>query len=84
MNTKSLFLDWSKTEHNFGDILNPILVSHLTDFNIINTNSRYTFYPHLLAIGSILDRATSLSSVWGSGYISKDSVLFQNQKRYMP
>ena len=81
MNTKSLFLDWSKTEHNFGDILNPILVSHLTDFNIINTNSRYTYYPHLLAIGSILDRATSLSSVWGSGYISKDSCFISKPKK---
>ena len=81
MNTKSLFLDWSKTEHNFGDILNPFLVSHLTDFNIINTNSRYTYYPHLLAIGSILDRATSLSSVWGSGYISKDSCFISKPKK---
>ena len=33
-----------------------------------------------MAIGSILDRATSLSSVWGSGYISKDSCFISKPK----
>ena len=36
---------------------------------------------HLLAIGSILDRATSNSIIWGSGFISKQSVLLEKPKK---
>lgn len=76
-----LQLDWVKSLNNFGDILNPIIVSNLSKKKIINVRSKYCRSEHLLAIGSILDRATNKSVVWGSGFISKDSTFIDQPKK---
>lgn len=71
--TNNIFLDWSKSHMNFGDILNPYIIGKLTNRPIINVSARYCLDHHLLAIGSILGRATSKSIIWGSGFISSDA-----------
>ena len=76
-----LELDWSKHYKNFGDILNPILVGFLSSKKILNVKSLYTNSEHLLAIGSILDRATRNSVIWGSGYISSNSKFVSVPKK---
>ena len=73
-NSNSIFLDWSKTLNNFGDILNPYLISYISKKKIINVSAKYCYYNHLQAIGSILSRSSSNTMVWGSGFISKDST----------
>jgi pyruvyltransferase len=74
-------LDWYKGGRNFGDVLNPVLIEALTGKSILNVSARYYKSEHLLAIGSILDRATSNSIIWGSGFISKQSVLLEKPKK---
>lgn len=74
-------LDWYGGDMNFGDILNPILLKALTGKRILNVSARYYKSEHLLAIGSILDRATSNSIVWGSGFISEQSVYLEKPKK---
>ncbi len=81
LNPGSIQVDWYKGFNNFGDILNPIVISHLTQRKILNVRSRYCNSTHLLAIGSILDRATSTSEVWGSGYISATSHFISKPKK---
>jgi len=73
-------LDWVKSLNNFGDILNPILIQNLTSKHIININATYCKSTHLLAIGSILQRANSKSIIWGSGFISEDSMFESEPK----
>jgi pyruvyltransferase len=74
-------LDWYGGDQNFGDILNPVLLRALTGKSILNVSARYYQKEHLLAIGSILDRATSNSIVWGSGFISEQSVFLEKPKK---
>jgi pyruvyltransferase len=72
---------WSKSCMNFGDELNPILIEALTGKTILNIYAKYYQKEHLLAIGSVLDRATSNSIIWGSGFISEQSVLLEKPKK---
>lgn len=76
----SLMIDWSPGLNNFGDILNPFLVNFMTGKHIINVSTKYCKYDHLLAIGSILDRAVGNSVVWGSGFISDKSKWIEEPK----
>ena len=76
-----IHVDWCKYDNNFGDILNPIIVQNFSSKFIINVNSRYCYAEHLLAIGSILGRATKNSIVWGSGFISSDSTLISSPRK---
>lgn len=61
---------------NFGDLLSKYIVSKLSNKKIIYTNPtnrwvRKLGIKHYLAIGSILNKATKKSIIWGSGIISK-------------
>jgi pyruvyltransferase len=78
---KSIKVDWYGGDNNFGDILNPLLIQYLTKKKVINVRSEYCDKAHMLAIGSILDRATSSSIVWGSGYISESSIYIEKPKK---
>ena len=70
---KYMYLDWVTFHNNFGDIMNPVIISFFSSSKIINVKSTYCNSIHLLAIGSILDRANSKSIIWGSGFISETS-----------
>jgi len=74
-------LDWYRGDRNFGDVLNPLLIGALTGKSILNVSARYYKNEHLLAIGSILDRASSNSIIWGSGFISEQSVVLEKPKK---
>jgi len=77
----SIQLDWSPTLNNFGDILNPVLINDISKRNIINVSAKYCLSEHLMAIGSILDRATKMTTVWGSGFISEESKYISVPKK---
>jgi pyruvyltransferase len=68
---------------NFGDILNPYIIRHLSSKKIINVRSDYCVSEHLLAIGSVLDRATKNSIIWGSGFISEKSRFVEAPKKVL-
>ena len=74
-------LDWYAEGKNFGDVLNPILIGALTGKKILNINSKYCNNEHLMAIGSILDRSTDKTVVWGAGFISDESRLLGGPKK---
>ncbi|MBF45878.1 MAG: exosortase [Flavobacteriales bacterium] len=83
LHSNYIFLDWSESLNNFGDILNPLLVAYLTKKKIINVSAKYCYYDHLQVIGSILSRSNSKSIVWGSGFISQDSIFISMPKRVL-
>ena len=83
INFNSISVDWHPGRNNFGDILNPLLISHLTNKKILNIRSYYYYKEHLLAIGSIIDRATKKSVIWGSGYISEKSKFISKPKKIL-
>lgn len=82
LNTSNyLQLDWSPVHNNFGDILNPILINYISKRKVVNVSARYCRTEHIMAIGSILDRATQETIVWGSGFISVNSKCIEKPKR---
>jgi pyruvyltransferase len=74
-------LDWYAGNNNFGDILNPFIVGQFSTKKILNVRSRYVTSDHLLAIGSIIDRATSHSIIWGSGLQTDTSIFISRPKK---
>ncbi len=76
----SLRIDWYGATNNFGDVLNPLLVRHLTGKKILQIRSNDYQKEHFFIIGSILDRATQYTNVWGTGFISKDSKCNEKPK----
>lgn len=69
----SLKIDAYSGYRNFGDILNYTLLKQLTGKRILEVRSQYYGREHYLVIGSVLQRANKHSTVWGSGFISKES-----------
>ena len=63
-------LSWDKND-NFGDKLNPLLVSILAGKRV--SRVPYGYGRSYFAIGSILHRADHRSMIWGSGFIQPDS-----------
>ena len=61
---------WFTAIRNWGDLVGPYLVKHVTGAEPIPAYSSKR--PHLLAVGSILSRSSEASLVWGAGFISKD------------
>ena len=68
-----LAVDYAVKRNNFGDILNKYLIESITNKKILRVSSFYYDKKHLLAIGSILNRATSKSIIWGAGFIEENS-----------
>lgn len=63
---------WWAFDNNFGDEINPFLISKITGVNCFLDETRQG--EHLLAIGSVLGFANNKSVVWGSGFINERSV----------
>ncbi len=73
---ENVYVSFDAHKDNFGDILTPLVVAHLTSKKVVRISSVKTINsPHFLVIGSVLQKATCNSSVWGSGFISEDSQL---------
>ncbi len=81
-NRNTFKVSWDIKYDNFGDIITPYILKELTDKKIERIN-KSSFYPyeHYLIIGSILDRATKHTIIWGSGLISEDSKPLEHPKR---
>ncbi|QQL45623.1 polysaccharide pyruvyl transferase family protein [Sulfuriroseicoccus oceanibius] len=65
-------LVWFDVE-NWGDALNPWLVERLSGSSI--SQVKIPCRMHYLAIGSVMDRVTQYSEVWGSGFIEEGQTL---------
>lgn len=76
-------MDYAVKKNNFGDILNPIVVEYLTGKKTKRVATAYTNKTHLLGIGSILNRATKNSIVWGSGFIKDKSFVTGPPKKIL-
>lgn len=66
-------VDWYAGSNNFGDVLNPLLLHKLTGKKIVPVKALYYAKNHFFVIGSILNRASRYTIVWGTGFISEDS-----------
>jgi len=76
LNKDYIFVHWDKKKKNFGDIITPFLISKITNKKIIRVaRPKYLTEKHYFVIGSILDRATNFSIIWGSGFIDKNNYL---------
>lgn len=71
-------IDWYSNTQNFGDILNPTLITALTGKTPIQVTSKTYKKTHHFVIGSILSRATKHTTVWGTGFISATSKCQEN------
>jgi pyruvyltransferase len=75
-------LSWDTWRYNFGDILNPVITKAFSSKPIKRISSRqFGQYEHYFVIGSILQRCTENTIVWGSGFISDDVSCRQAPKR---
>jgi hypothetical protein len=77
---KSLKINWHKSS-NFGDQLNPYLVSKMWGLGSFNINESEN-EPHLMMIGSILNEANSNSLVVGSGLV-EESRTFKGSPKFI-
>ena len=78
--TNTIYLWWCDNEgvFNFGDELNPYLVSKITGKKIVRKKSlwqRFQFRRIYIAIGSVMNKANKNTIVWGSGIIKKNEML---------
>ena len=76
-----LLVYWYKSNRNFGDELNKILLKSISGKKVIFVNPKNFKSKHLLSIGSILGSANEGSIIWGSGLISKNVKLSQKPKK---
>jgi pyruvyltransferase len=77
----SYMVHWDSILNNFGDIITPFILEHLTKKKIIRISyPRFCFGAHYFVVGSILDRATKDTIVWGSGFISNNDKCCEKPK----
>lgn len=76
-----LLVYWYKSNRNFGDELNKIILEKISGKKILFVNPKNFKFQHFLAIGSILSHANENSLIWGSGLISKNITLSQKPKK---
>lgn len=70
-----LYLSYDRHRDNVGDILSPIVASFISGKKVKRLSKRKSrLQEHYFMIGSIMQRCTQHSIIWGSGFISKDSV----------
>jgi len=86
-NTKSdnkIFLSYDDHQKNFGDILSPIIANHFGSKDVKRISKlKSRWVTHYYMIGSILQRCNGNSIIWGSGFISADSVCKEVPKRIL-
>jgi len=82
-NKNYINIDYFSGRNNLGDVLNKYLIEQLTDKKVYEVRSKYYKKPHYFAIGSVLQDVTSKSIVWGSGFISEESVCLEKPNKVL-
>ena len=62
--------------NNFGDALNPILMKFLGVKSVANIPTEFYKKEHLQVIGSIIQVCNEGTTVWGSGFISRNTEFY--------
>lgn len=72
LNEDEVFLSYDNHRKNMGDILSPLIARHYGSKKVRRISKRNCKkYEHYFMIGSILQRCTDHSIIWGSGLISE-------------
>jgi pyruvyltransferase len=69
----AIHLYWASKTPNFGDIVSPLIVGHLSGRPILPAKG--SAYKKLLAVGSIARLSRRGDVIWGSGFIAPDDRL---------
>ncbi len=84
VNEDEVFLSFDNHRQNMGDILSPIIASHFGSKKIRRiSKSNCKKYEHYFMIGSILQRSTEKSLIWGSGLISVNAKCEKKPKKVL-
>lgn len=78
-----IIVKYHNKPHNWGDAIGPVIVEKIAKQKIKKVNISYKNSKKedvYLTVGSILQRADQYSIIWGSGFISKGSVLKETPK----
>jgi pyruvyltransferase len=79
-----VFLSYDKHRNNLGDILSPIIARHLGSKEVRRISKRNCRkFEHYFMIGSILQRCTSQTIIWGSGLISENARCSEIPKKVL-
>lgn len=70
---KSIPVNYYARHNNWGDQVNPYLISKMANKPVRKTQLKNT--KHMTGIGSVITTANENSIIWGSGFISKDIQL---------
>ncbi len=70
---KSIPVNYYARHNNWGDQVNPYLISRMANKPVRKTQLKNT--KHMAGIGSVITTANENSIIWGSGFISKDIKL---------
>ena len=80
----TLFLSYDAHRNNLGDILSPIIATHFGSKKVVRISKRKSHkVVHYFMIGSILQRCTDKSIIWGSGLISENSICNEKPKKVL-
>lgn len=80
----SVFLSYDAHRNNLGDIISPLIANQFSPKKVIRiSKNKCKRVEHYFMIGSILQRCTKNSIIWGSGFISESSVCKEIPKRVL-
>jgi len=80
--SKYLWVSYDAHKKNFGDMLTPLVVAYLHKKKIRRLPTFFFPYiEHYFIIGSILQKSTSKTNIWGSGLISRSSKCKSKPKK---
>ncbi len=83
-NDNQVFLSYDAHRNNLGDILSPIIANHFGSKEVKRISKRKSHkVEHYFMIGSILQRSTKNSIIWGSGFISAESTCKEIPKKVL-
>jgi len=78
------FISYDAHRNNLGDIISPLIANHFSPKKVIRiSKNKCQRVEHYFMIGSILQRCTKNSIIWGSGFISESSVCKEIPKRVL-
>jgi pyruvyltransferase len=83
-NDNIAYLSFDTHRNNLGDILSPIIAGYFGSKKVVRISKRRCHkVEHYFMIGSILQRCTSKSIIWGSGLIFEDSICNEKPKKVL-